>query len=177
MTTMHKNPEIFLEGFTTQHFERGDYLWETGRRCENIYFINEGLVRIFYLDENGDEITVHFANKKNFVCDPESFSASEPSSVSALIETPSDVVVLDKAVRKRLEETFSDWNALLHEITEKSLFEKVKLRNQLLQSNAKERFEIFLSTFPGVANQVKAADIASYLGISQFTLSHLKKDL
>jgi CRP-like cAMP-binding protein len=162
---------------TIQRVGRGHYLWKAGQRCEDIFFVNDGLVRLFFFDERGDEITVHLINDKNFVADPGTFSTSAPLAVSALVEKASEIIMLDRQAQKKLEHEFFDWRVLLRKIVERSLFEKVKLRNRLVQAAAKERFEIFLSTFPGDANYLKAADVASFLGISQFTLSHLKKEL
>jgi CRP/FNR family transcriptional regulator, anaerobic regulatory protein len=84
---------------------------------------------------------------------------------------------LNRPALQRLEQHFFDWNTLLGKIIEKSLFDKVRMRNRLFQAAGRERFEIFLAEFPGVANHAKAADVASFLGISQYTLSHLKKEM
>lgn len=189
---MYKKLETFLEGFgplseddrnvlrsvlTIERFDQGYYLWKAGQRDEKIFFVNEGLVRLFFFDEKGDEITVHFISEKNFVADPGTFSTSAPLAVSAVVEKESEILVLDQLAQKRLEQEFFDWRVLLRKIVERTLFEKVKLRNRLVQASAKEKFEIFLSAFPGAANYLKAADVASFLGISQYTLSHLKKEL
>jgi CRP-like cAMP-binding protein len=162
---------------TLERFDRGDYLWRADQQCDKIFFINNGLVRLFFFDEKGDEITVHFINDKNFVADPMNFSSSSPLAVSALVEKPSEVLVLNRTAQSKLEREFFDWKVFVLKIIERSLFEKVKLRNRLVLANSREKFEIFLSTFPGVANFIKAADVASFLGISQYTLSHLKKEL
>ena len=57
------------------------------------------------------------------------------------------------------------------------MFDKVRVRDILSQKEAKERYKSFLELFPTIANNVPANQIASYLGISQFTLSHLKKEI
>lgn len=189
---MYKNLESFLATFgsfsaddlnvlrsvlTMERFDRGDYLWKAGEQRDTIFFINDGLVRLFFFDEKGDEITVHFVNDRNFIADPGNFSSSTPIPVSALVEKPSEILVLDKMGQQKLEQEFFEWRVLLLKVIERTLFEKVKLRNRLVQATAKEKFEIFLSTFPGAANYIKASDVASFLGISQYTLSHLKKEL
>ncbi len=158
-------------------FERGETLWKSGDKTEKIYFLLDGLVRLYFYNEHGDEITAHFMNGGRFLTDVESYSAGSPSSVTAIAERDTEIIVFQKSTMSRLEKEIFEWNGLLRKIIEKSLFDKVKMRTDLFHREAKDRYLAFLEYFPNVSNQVKAAHVASFLGISQYTLSHIKKRL
>lgn len=165
------------DSLTFETYERGATLWEAGEKPEEKYFIQEGLIRLYSYNERGDEITVHFANAGTFMADVDSFNSGIPSLVTAAAERDTEVIVFHKPTLERLERDIPEWNGLFRKITEKALFDKVKIRSDLFQREAKDRYLAFLEYFPNVANHVKAAHVASFLGISQFTLSHIKKQL
>ena len=53
----------------------------------------------------------------------------------------------------------------------------LKARNALLEGAAPQRYQWFLQTYPGVADQVSGKIIASFLGITPVTLSRLRRSM
>jgi CRP-like cAMP-binding protein len=168
---------LLRDSLEFQRFERGKTLWKAGVKCDKIFFLLNGLVRLFFYNEQGEEITVYFLDGGKFLADLESYNTGSPSSVTAIAEHDVELVVFRKPVMERLEREISGWTGVLKKISEKALFEKVKLRTDLFHREAKDRYLTFLQYFPSISNQVKAAHVASFLGMSQFTLSHIKKRL
>ena len=179
-TFLKLSPES--KAFIASHLEfeavkKGSFLWRAGERCNSIYFITSGIVRLFFYTEEGEENTVHFISENKFITDPESLRIQTPSSVSCIAATDTNVVVIKSQTLKKFDTEVYEWHELIRKITEKTLFDKIKARDSLFQKESKERYIAFLKLFPTVANHVPANQIASYLGISQFTLSHLKKEI
>lgn len=156
---------------------KNEYLWRAGQKNVNIYFIKSGVARLFFYNEQGEETTVHFVSQNKFVADLESLNTNTPSSVSCAAAIDTEVIVLTSSVLGKLSKEVFEWNELMRKITEKTLFDKIKTRDKIFHGESKERYLSFLEHFPSVANNVQASHIASYLGISQFTLSHLKGEL
>lgn len=156
---------------------KNDYLWKAGQRCENIYFLKSGVVRLFFYNEQGQENTVHFVSANSVIADLDSLNMNTPSSVSCAAAIDTEVVILTAPVIQKFNREVFEWTELKRKITEKSLFDKIKTRDKIFQKEAKERYLSFLEHFPLVASNVQASHIASYLGISQFTLSHIKSEL
>lgn len=168
---------LLRDSLTFQTYERGSTLWEEGEKPGEKYFLQEGLIRLYSCNEQGNEITVHFSDTGNFLADVDSYNSGIPSLVTAVAERDTEVIVFSRSILERFEKEIAEWSDLFRRITEKALFEKVKIRSDLFQREAKDRYLAFLEYFPNIANYVKAADIASFLGISQYTLSHIKKQL
>jgi len=157
--------------------KKGGFLWKAGQRCNNLYFVTSGIARLFFYTEEAEENTVHFISENNFITDLESLRIQTPSSISCIAAIDCNVVVIKSQILKKFDKEVFEWHELLRKITEKTLFDKVKVRDILFQKESKERYISFLKLFPTIANNVPANQIASYLGISQFTLSHLKKEI
>jgi len=157
--------------------KKGDFLWKAGQRCSSLFFISSGITRLFFYTEEGEESTVHFISENKFITDLESLRIQMPSSVSCVAAIDCNVIILKSQILKKFDDEVYEWHELIRKITEKTLFDKVKVRDTLFRKEAKERYISFLELFPTIANNVPANQVASYLGISQFTLSHLKKEI
>jgi len=169
--------ELIASNLEFEKFKKGSFLWKAGQRCNKIYFIGSGIARMFFYTETGEETTVHFIEPNKFITDIDSLNTKVPSSVSCVAAIDCEVIILTALVLEKLKKEVFEWQELIRKITEKSLFDKIKVRERVFQKEAKERYISFLEQFPSVSNNVQASHIASYLGISQFTLSHIKKEL
>jgi CRP/FNR family transcriptional regulator, anaerobic regulatory protein len=172
-----ESKEFISARLELESLKKGEYLWKAGQRCNSLYFLNSGIARMFFYTEDGDEKTIHFVNDNKFITDLESLRIQTPSSVSCVAATDLYMVVLKLKTLSQFESEVYEWHELIRKITEKTLFDKIKDRDALFQKESKERYLLFLQLFPLVASHVPAHQIASYLGISQFTLSHLKKEI
>jgi CRP-like cAMP-binding protein len=160
-----------------EQFTKGSFLWKAGERCKHLYFIESGIARLFFYTEEGKENTVHFVSENKLITDLESLRIQSPSSVSCIAEVDCNVIIIKSKVLEKFDREVFEWHELIRKITEKTLFDKIKVRDILFQKESKDRYLSFLKLFPTIANNVPANQIASYLGISQFTLSHLKKEI
>lgn len=169
--------EIISMQLQFETIRKNEYLWRAGQKIGNIYFIKSGVARLFFYNEQGQENTVHFVTHNKFVADLDSLNMNAPSSVSCAAAIDTEVIVLRSSALAKLNKEVFEWNELMRKITEKTLFDKIKTRDKIFQKESKERYLSFLELFPSVASSVQASHIASYLGMSQFTLSHLKGEL
>jgi CRP/FNR family transcriptional regulator, anaerobic regulatory protein len=172
-----ESKEIITSHLEIETIRKGEFLWKVGQRCNKFYFLQSGIARLFFYNENGEENTVHFVSSNKFIADLESLNTQTPSSVSCVASVDCEVIIINQSAREKFDKDVFEWHELARKITEKSLFDKIKIRERIFQKLAKERYLSFLEEFPTIANDVQASHIASYLGLSQFTLSHIKKEL
>jgi len=169
--------EIITAHLEFDTIKKGNFLWKAGQRCNNLYFVTSGILRLFFYTEELEENTVHFVSENKFITDLESLRVQTPSSVSCIAATDCHVIIIKSQTLKKFDKEVFEWHELIRKITEKTLFDKVKVRDILSQKESKDRYIAFLGLFPTIASNVPANQVASYLGISQFTLSHLKKEI
>jgi CRP-like cAMP-binding protein len=175
--SISKDLEQELQEITIkQHFSKGEIIINCYERCENIYFIEKGLVRGYYYDD-GKEITHWFAQEQEFATSFYSFITSSPAleNVEALEET--EVIKISNAALQHLYKTFQETERLGRIITENYY---IKLEERILNlqfKTAKERYQKLIITKPSLLQRVSLGQIASYLGITQETLSRIRAEV
>ena len=140
-----------------------------------VYFIEEGITRsVFYHD--GEDTTTWFSQEGDITFGMDSLYYKQPSIES--IETLSDckMYVIDIDKLNELYEKYIDianWGRILHQDVNKELSHMFVER---LQLTPKERYEQFNRHYPGLINRVKLKYVATFLGISIYTLSRVRAD-
>lgn len=154
--------------------ERNEFLKIAGSIDTNIYFVEEGSLRVYILDEN-EERTIRFGYQKNILVSLDSFLTEKPSEfvIQALKKTR--VKVIPK--KRFMEFIYRDENnlKLWAKILEDLVIQQIEREKDLLVSSPKERYERVLRRSPILFQEVSNRHIANYLRMTPETLSRLKK--
>jgi CRP-like cAMP-binding protein len=151
------------------------YYAEAGKIPKEIIFLTEGIFRICYYNKGGDEITKYFIDENHFIADIDSYNQSIPSSEYIQAVTDCEYIVFSREALTTLSMTIIGWDEIVHKITTKGLAEKVKKISSMMAEDATERYLNFFGNFPGLANRIPLSYLASYLGITQSSLSRIRK--
>jgi CRP/FNR family transcriptional regulator, anaerobic regulatory protein len=149
-------------------------LHKEGKVCEHLYFIEKGLVRWYHINKDGKDITDSFGVENSFITAFDSFFQRKPSRY--FIEILEDSVVYSMTYAD-LENSFENFpeiervgRLILIQILEQTLD-----KNAALQfNNAHERYEFITQKHPDLLQRASLGHIASYLGITQETLSRIR---
>ena len=76
-----------------------------------------------------------------------------------------------------LSNTIVVWDAIVNKIVQKALIEKLDRRSPLVEQDATTRYLNFLEKFPKITNRIPLSYLASYLGITQSSLSRIRKSI
>jgi hypothetical protein len=76
-----------------------------------------------------------------------------------------------------LYETIPYFKALIDGITQQALYDKIQIRNAYMGEDATTRYQKFMVRQPDIALRVPLSDVASYLGITQQSLSRIRKNI
>jgi CRP-like cAMP-binding protein len=155
---------------------RNSNLLEVDQRCNNLYFIQQGLIRAYYFDE-GKEITNWFAQEGEFATSFYAFVAMKPSA--EIIQTLEDceLIQLPYSALQQLYIKFPETERIGRIITENYY---IKLEERLLSlqfKTAKERYQNFVLSKPSLLQRTSLGQIATYLGITQETLSRIRAEI
>ena len=154
-----------------------EYYHKAGKIPREIIFLTEGIMRVCYYNNKGDEITKYFFEENNFIADVHSYNQGIPATEYIQAITDCEYLVLSKAAMEELSMTIIGWDVIIAKITAKAMAEKVNKISPMMTEDAKERYLGFLSKFPTLANRIPLSYIASYLGVTQSSLSRIRKTI
>lgn len=160
-----------------RQLKKGWVLYREGERPTRLTFLMQGLLRGYFLDAGGRDITDCFTFRPGgpaVAC----IALGEPSSIS--IEALADSLVLElpmEEVLLLLEEYPQQLYRLYTQLLLEALRRHWEVKVVMYQYNAMERYQWFLRAYPGLNEQVSGRHIASFLGMTQVTLSRLRRTL
>lgn len=155
----------------------GEYLFKAGDIPRFFYFVNRGLFRYVYIDDDGNEYTKGFQDEGKYVVAYSAMQLNRGSYFYAEALEDSEVVIID----------FERWNKLMEKysgivryemLMVRSAFYKKEFREkELLLDDAEARYKTFLSEYQNLECRLKQYHIASYLGITPVALSRVRKKM
>jgi len=158
-----------------KEIKKDEYFHEAGKIPREVGFLTEGIVRICYYNNKGEEITKYFIDENNFIVDINSYHQNIPSSGYIQAITHCKFIVFSTEAMKELSMTILIWDDVINKIINKALIEKVNRISPMLAEDATERYSNFFTQFPKLANRIPLSYLASYLGITQSSLSRIRR--
>lgn len=162
---------------TEIQLRKDEFYWEAGKIVRQIGFITDGVLRVYYYDSKGEEYTRYFIDENRLILDgPNSEGNYTPSEYLQAI-TDCKLTVFYKKDWKEISDTIIGWENIVQKINNKQHTEKIERRSILVSQDAATRYNEFIDKFPTLANRVPLSYIASYLGITQSSLSRIRKNI
>lgn len=159
--------------FTLREYSKGEHLFRQGEICRHLFYIKKGLVRIYYYSSKGKDITLWFSSEDSLITAIDSFYLHKPTRDSC--EALEDMVVYTIS-HSQLETLLNNNKGaqtafyILYEATRKM----ADLNDSIRFHSAEERYASLISNYPAILQRVSLGQIASYLGITQETLSRIR---
>lgn len=144
---------------------------------KSIGFIGAGLIRTYYMDENGKDITLAFNKEGDYVTDYLAFI--KQAHTNYYFECLEDCTVVNLpyvAIRDGYNrfKVFEKYGRL---IAEKVLEVRIKRVDSFLFHNAEDRYLEFVSENPGLLNRIAVTHLCSFLGTERQTLTRIRKKI
>ncbi len=163
--------------FEERTYKKGDYFLKKGAISNEYMFLLEGMLRGFVTDTEHNEVTTSFYTANNVVFEVSSFFSRIPSVENIQCITPCTGLVI----------RFDVLNKLFHELPEFREFGRAllvkgytMLKKRMLESvtlSAEERYLELLDNNPEIFRNAPLKMVASYLGITDTSLSRIRKEL
>jgi CRP-like cAMP-binding protein len=141
--------------------KKGNYFSEAGLIAKEVAFIIDGILRVCYYNNKGQEITKYFIDENNFAVDLNSYTTKIPSSEYTQAVIDCKIIVFSATALNELSLNIIGWDNIINQIITKSLLEKVNRISPMLAEDAKSRYLSFLSKFPRLANRIPLSLLAS----------------
>ncbi|WP_037501159.1 Crp/Fnr family transcriptional regulator [Sphingobacterium deserti] len=158
-------------------FKKGDLLLREGQISDCYYILEKGIVRSFVYDYDGNDIST------NFFCEDE--IVIEVASIFHHIPTQENIVCLTDCTLWRIQfDAFQDLFAKIPAVTEwgrawlsHQLFLTKKRALDMISLSAIDRYQQLLEEKPQILQQAPLKHIATFLGITDTSLSRIRKEL
>lgn len=142
--------------------------------CTEAYFIVKGYARCYFTDEKNQEHTFGLFGEKEIVVSEESFFNQIPSTFNIEFGKDTYVIVVKMDFMAKVFESFEEANLLCIRVL--SLYKRKELgRDLMLRMVARDAYAVLCKRFPFTC-YLKGQDIASYLGITESTLSRVRSN-
>ena len=155
---------------------KNEFIIEPDQKIDKVFFVINGLMRSFYVDRNGKEHTLQFANKFSWISDY--ISLYENKNSKLFIQAVTDCVIIEFNISNiyNLCNKYSQISSLYRRGLEEHVAKLGSRVINQLQFTAEERYDMFLKAYPGVEQIATNYHIASYLGITQQSLSRIRAE-
>ena len=155
--------------------EKGEFLHKPKRVCQNTYFIQSGLLRVFY--QKGDKsITDNFCAEGDWVTSIYSFMQNIPDNFYIETLEKSELVAIHVKALEKCFEDFPEMERFGRMLISKYFIEQSERIISLQFHTAKEKYRYFCKSSRNILPRVPLGMLASYLGITQETLSRVRSD-
>lgn len=158
------------------HLEAGDYFLREGKVSKQIAFIEEGLVRLYYLND-GNEITTCFCKENGITCSYKSLITGTPSDMSIQAIEPCKLTVFSYDSLQFLYKKELFWQQVGRLAAEQE-FLNTECHNRFLNDlSATERYKQILESDSDLLQRVSLMHLASYMQVAPETLSRIRKKI
>ena len=166
-----------VTGMTKElELQKDEYFSEAGKIPRQVGFIVSGVIRGCYYNKNGEEITRCIISENSLVVDYVNFEANAASSEYLQACTNCKLLVFSHSAWEELSQTIVGWDLIKNKMVQKCMFQKSR-KGPVISQDATTRYLDFMDNYPSLVNRVPLSYIASYLGITQQSLSRIRKNI
>ncbi|AFK04277.1 putative transcriptional regulator, Crp/Fnr family [Emticicia oligotrophica DSM 17448] len=160
---------------STVFLKKNELLQPIGHTCKTIYFVQSGIARIFYY-KDGVDITESFAFAGNIIVRVESLFTGKPSKKAIQVLEDSEIIAINATKLFKLYDEYPSIERLFRLIFENGYVETVNRIESIQFHTAEERYLSLLKQ-TNIVQKIPLKHIASYLGITQVSLSRIRASI
>ncbi|WP_299381961.1 Crp/Fnr family transcriptional regulator [uncultured Lacinutrix sp.] len=172
-----KDLKVVLSYFKPIKKSKNEILLSNGKNSQVSYFVKKGCLRIFYIDEEGKDITRYIAFENQFATELVSFITNEPAQENIQVIEKSELLYITHDDFRTLIKTIPKWKDFYNIYLEKAYVNSSKRLISFTTLDASERYKQLFKINPNIVRRLPNKIVASYINISQETLSRIKSKL
>ena len=158
-------------------FSKGEVLIQEGQTVNKTFFVIHGSLRSFCVDKEGKEHTLQFAIQDWWISDFIAMYNHEPASLTVECITDATVIEFNAQKLTQIYLQFPEFELFQRKTLERHVVSLHKRILNQLQLTALERYNVFIENYPNIEQHVPNYHIASYLGITQQSLSRVRSEI
>ena len=156
---------------------RNEMLCNIGQVCKHFYFIKEGCLRLYEIDNKGNEVTGYFALEDSMMSANTSFILQKPSRDCLVSLEPSELLVIHREDFYKLVDTVPQLANIYHQFMEFAFIHSQMRIYSFLGMEGIDKLKWVMEHEPKLLSRISSKVVASYLGMTNSTLSNLRSKL
>ena len=169
--------DLMSDLIVVEVYEKGDVFIDRGKKNNKEYFVYEGVCRSFLLNPEGEEVTISYFLEGGVLSPNKTRTANQISHLNFQALTKVTVASLNADKFEQLMINHIDIREFGNMVLQYELLAKIEKEIALASLNGRERLILFREKYHFLENLISHADIASYLGITNISLSRLRREL
>jgi CRP-like cAMP-binding protein len=161
--------------FKPLQLRKNDFFVQEGEYAQQIGFLKKGIVRAFFLNQEGKEYNKQFFVAPSIIGAYTSLLTKQPNKIAQQALTDCEVLTANFKDVEKLYDQFHNLERLGRKIAEYYFLEKEQKEIEMALLDADKRYLIMREKFPSIELIVPQYHIASYLGISPTQLSRIRR--
>lgn len=175
----HYSPKVFeavLPYLSVKNIKAGDYFLRQGKISRNIAFIEEGLLRLYYLND-GKEVTNCFCKENTITCSYSSLIMQKESEIAIQAIEDSKLLTFSFHSLQKLYEKDLFWQQVGRLAAENEFITTECHTRFLRDLSATERYMQILENENDLLQRVPLNYLATYIQVAPETLSRIRKKI
>jgi len=168
--------DLVLSKAQELYLPKDRYFSEAGKIPTQTGFIVQGVLRGCYYTNQGEEITRCFMSENTIMFDYVNFEANSASSEYIQACTDCKLLVFSKQDWEELSQIVVGWDTIKNKMIQVCMYHKSR-KGPVVSQDGTTRYLEFLKNYPLLANRIPLMYIASYLGVTQQSLSRIRKNI
>ena len=166
--------QLLKQNGTLKTFAKNEHVFTQGETDKNLYFVQSGLIKAYYLSNEGKEFVKSFITTNDVIGSLTSLYANDSCSFSLICLEESHLVQLPFSVLESMSKEYHEVANNMVEVLLKFSMKKERREYEFLCLSAEERYKLLKKNSPEIIEKVTQNDIAKYLGITPVALSRIK---
>ncbi|HEV8513303.1 MAG TPA: cyclic nucleotide-binding domain-containing protein [Cyclobacteriaceae bacterium] len=163
--------------FKYKKVKRNTMLEKEGQVCKHFYFVAKGCLRLYEIDKKGKEVIGKFALEDSIISAITSFITQKKSLDFLSAHEPSELLIINRDDFYKACQTFPEFSILYHKFMEFAFIHSQMRVYIFLGMEGIDRLKWVLEHEPNLLTRISSKSVASYLGMTNSTLSRLKAKL
>lgn len=169
--------ELCEKYFESILFPKNKVIEEAGKIPQYLYYIISGFMRLFYYDNNGDEVTIHINCPHGFFTSFSNFTNQTQSEVNTECITDCELLRITKPDFDALMQKSITWKNYSVFVLADSMTYNENRAKDLATLTAEQRYLKLIDTHPKIIQNVPLQYIASFLGMKPESLSRIRRNI
>jgi CRP/FNR family transcriptional regulator len=167
--------QLLLSGVKPLNIHKKDFLNREGEVCKANYFVEQGLLRMYFINDKGIEQVTHFALENWWISDYMSLCTQSSSHFYIQAVESSTIIAIEYHKQEKLLEQIPQLEPYFRLMMQRA-YAAAQMRVKFFHVHTKEEnYRYFISLFPQFVQRIPQYMLASYLGLTPEYLSELRK--